>query len=243
MKFPYSCTLNIWCGIWKPLKTQLKTGCMHKKLFSLTRREVQRVRSAVVFVEFISQWKFTAVTKRAFSLIPYFTKRISGKEKRERFLQRYFHTANILNINILIAVEIWSGTERKTFPTYANFTQGWAWIPSDMKSDVNWIKTTYKRWKHKLLFFVELISLKNSVQRWRFRLSTETWIHGLVRLDHDYFPQWRLTICVSELYASLTTFLFLTVWRNSSCEHLPSSRSNIFWNNTFSFRVHFINLL
>ena len=30
-----------------------------------------------------------------------------------------------------IVVEIWSSTERKTFPMYANFAQDW--IPSDMK--------------------------------------------------------------------------------------------------------------
>lgn len=219
--------------IWKTLKTQSKTGCMHKKLF-LTWQNVQRACCAVVFVEFISYGKFTAATKRVFSSMQYFTKKISGK-KRERILQRYFHTANNL---------IWHWMQN--FPNVCKFH--WRLGINSVGHEKQRLfdkDLTYKRWKQKLLFFGEFISFKNSVQRWRFRLSTETWIHRLICLDNDHFSTMvsdnscQPTLCLADDFS----VNFLTLWRNSSCKHPPASHSNIFWNYTFNFHVCFITVL
>lgn len=159
------------------------------------------------------------------------------EKKRERILQRYFHTANNLSWHWM-----------QNFPNVCKFH--WRLGINSVGHEKQRLfdkDLTYKRWKQKLLFFGEFISFKNSVQRWRFRLSTETWIHRLICLDtgNDHFSTMasdnscQPTLCLADDFS----VNFLTLWRNSSCKHPPASHSNIFWNYTFNFHVCFITVL
>ena len=92
----------------------------------LTRRNVQRVCSAVVFDEFISNGKLfyrSHKTCNFFNAI--FHKRDFWKKGK-----RFWRDISIQWILMNIAVEIWSGTERKTFPMYANFAPANCWRQS-----------------------------------------------------------------------------------------------------------------
>ena len=84
-----ACTQRSSCPLvinYYTLSSDASLGCLCfavENLF-LTRRNVQRACSAVVFDEFISHGKlFTAATKRVISLMHSFTKKISKRKGKD----------------------------------------------------------------------------------------------------------------------------------------------------------------
>ena len=83
----------------------------------LTRRNVQRACSAVVFDKFISHGK---LFYRGHKTCNFFNAIFHKKDFWKKG-KRFCRAISIQWILMNIAVEIWSGTEHKTFPMYANF--------------------------------------------------------------------------------------------------------------------------
>ena len=130
MRKAFSWFNRLVCG-WKPF---------------LTRRNVQRACSAVVFDEFISHGK---LFYRGHKTCNFFNA-IYHKKDFWKKGKRFCRDISIQWILMNITLEIWSGTERKTFPMYANFA-----LPSDANLSSNLLLPSNLPfvWRHSYFVF------------------------------------------------------------------------------------------